>query len=329
MSRQSWSVRMTETAAGALEGSQPFVGGAVAVSSGEPRGSQGRLAVGEAQHLVFVRAEPSSRTDARSTPRCPRASPLSFGSPRRSSCGRAPAARVVLAAHGCAASRPRATAAAGPCSTPSFRCFWCRGATVRRYPASRMSERRRGRPIPHSRVPPCGECDRPDRPRRGRASRRKEGRGDERRTAQLHRQKSLLPLRRRDPAGTPENGLSRLECRQRDRAVPISRALAFVAKELRAWAVPGDRFYDQDFEVVGWTARKSDHANYLIVNVSTDDAREGRPGVPCGNDELGSATPQAIAGDPAAAGRLDHRRRRCALRHGTLVGPGVRRPLGP
>ncbi len=104
---------------------------------------------------------------------------------------------------------------------------------------------------------------------------------------------------------------------------------AFLAMELRACAVPGDRFYDQDFEVVGWTARKSDHADYLIVSVSTDDAREGRLGVLCGNDELGSATPKVIAGDPAAAGRLDHRRRCCALRHGTLVGPGVRRPPGP
>lgn len=89
------------------------------------------------------------------------------------------------------------------------------------------------------------------------------------------------------------------------------------------------RFYDRDFEVVGWSARKSDHADYLIVSVSTDDAREGRLGVLCGNNELGSATPEVIAGDPAAAGRLDHRRRRCALRHGTLVGPGVRRPPGP
>jgi hypothetical protein len=34
-----------------------------------------------------------------------------------------------------------------------------------------------------------------------------------------------------------------------------------VAKELRAWAVPGDRFYDRDFQVVGWTARKNDHAD--------------------------------------------------------------------
>jgi hypothetical protein len=100
-------------------------------------------------------------------------------------------------------------------------------------------------------------------------------------------------------------------------------------KELRSWAVR-DHFYDQDFEVVGWTARKSDHADNLIVSVSTDDAREGAGlGVLCGNNELGSATPEAIAGDPAVAGRLDHRRRRCALRHGTLVGPGVRRPPGP
>jgi hypothetical protein len=56
-------------------------------------------------------------------------------------------------------------------------------------------------------------------------------------------------------------------------------------------------------------------------------AGEGRLRVRCGNNELGSETPEAIAGDPAAAGRLD--RRRCALRHGTLVGPGVRRPSGP
>jgi hypothetical protein len=48
----------------------------------------------------------------------------------------------------------------------------------------------------------------------------------------------------------------------------------------RAWAVPGDRFYDPNFEVVGWTARKSDHADYVIVSVSTGDAREGRLGVP-------------------------------------------------
>ncbi len=41
------------------------------------------------------------------------------------------------------------------------------------------------------------------------------------------------------------------------------------------------------------------------------------------------ATSEVVACDPAAAGRLDHRRRRCALRHGTLVGPGVRRPPGP
>jgi hypothetical protein len=37
--------------------------------------------------------------------------------------------------------------------------------------------------------------------------------------------------------------------------------------------VSGDRFYDRDFEVIGWSARKSDHANYLIVSVSTDDAK--------------------------------------------------------
>ena len=63
--------------------------------------------------------------------------------------------------------------------------------------------------------------------------------------------------------------------------------IAILAKELRAWAVPGDRFYDRDFEVVGWTARKSDHADYLIVSVSTDDAREGRLGVPYGNNGTG------------------------------------------
>ena len=34
----------------------------------------------------------------------------------------------------------------------------------------------------------------------------------------------------------------------------------------------------------------------------------GRSEVPCGKNELGSATPEVIAGDPAAAGRLDHRR---------------------
>src|ERR1039458_8438739 len=117
--------------------------------------------------------------------------------------------------------------------------------------------------------------------------------------------------------------------REGDRPLQVALTIAFVAKESRAWAVPGDRFYDRDFEVVGWTARKSDHADYLIVSVSTDDAREVRLGVLCGNNELGSATPEVIAGDPAAAGRLDHRRRRCALRHGTLVGPGVRRPPGP
>ena len=57
--------------------------------------------------------------------------------------------------------------------------------------------------------------------------------------------------------------------------------------------------------------------------------QRGRLGVLYGNNELGSATPEVIAGNPAPAGRLDHHRRRCALRHGTLVGPDVRRPAGP
>jgi hypothetical protein len=38
---------------------------------------------------------------------------------------------------------------------------------------------------------------------------------------------------------------------------------------------------------------KRDHADYLIVSVSTDDAREGRLGVLYGNNELGSATPKS------------------------------------
>ena len=49
----------------------------------------------------------------------------------------------------------------------------------------------------------------------------------------------------------------------------------------------------------------------------------------CGNNAVGSAPPEVVAGDPVAAGFLDHRRRRCALRHGTLVGSGVRGPAGP
>jgi hypothetical protein len=36
--------------------------------------------------------------------------------------------------------------------------------------------------------------------------------------------------------------------------------------------------------------------------------QRGRLGVLCGNNDLGSATPDVIARDPAAAGRLDHRR---------------------
>jgi len=63
-----------------------------------------------------------------------------------------------------------------------------------------------------------------------------------------------------------------------------------------------------------------------------DQATRGRAArfaVPCGNDELGSATPEVLAGDPAVAGRLDHSRRHRALRHRTLVGPRVRRTPSP
>ncbi|MGA3361274.1 MAG: PIN domain-containing protein [Solirubrobacteraceae bacterium] len=47
------------------------------------------------------------------------------------------------------------------------------------------------------------------------------------------------------------------------------------------------------------------------------------------NDEVGSATSEVIAGDPAVAGRMDRRSRRGALHHGALVGLGVRCPPGP
>jgi hypothetical protein len=47
------------------------------------------------------------------------------------------------------------------------------------------------------------------------------------------------------------------------------------------------------------------------------------------NNELGSAVSEVIACDPPAPGSLDSRHRHFALRHGTLVGPGIRRPPSP
>ncbi len=87
--RPCWSVRLSEPAAeGALRNrAVGFVGGAMAVSSRSP-GVTGIAGGRRGAAPGFARAEPSSGTDGRSTPRFPRASPSWFGSPDRSSCAR-------------------------------------------------------------------------------------------------------------------------------------------------------------------------------------------------------------------------------------------------
>jgi hypothetical protein len=76
-------------------------------------------------------------------------------------------------------------------------------------------------------------------------------------------------------------------------------------------------------------ARKRDEADVPGRERLNERCPERPAGVLCASSGLGSATPQGRVGDPAATGRLDRRRRRRALRHGPLVGPGVRRPPGP